>query len=309
MARLPTKMAQDDIDRARRLSNLREATAQPAASNQRPNSSRPVVRNGAERAFDYLDIVDPLRQANDLVLSPSTAGTLVDVVQEYKNSEAIRRHNLPLRNRLLFYGPPGCGKSATAEVLAKEVGLPFLVAKLDTVIGSLLGETANNLKRIFDWMDRQQAVLFLDEFDALARTRNDPSEHSEMRRVVNSLLLMIERYRGRGFIVAATNLEATIDLAIIRRFDEVVYFGPPSSSEIRRLVQTLTRNFPVEFDIGARADELSGRSHADIERICFAAMRHAVMNARKKISETDFQYALSSDRKRRDLNRVIAPSS
>src|SRR5262249_36984950 len=146
------------------------------------------------------------------------------------------------------------------------------------VIGSLLGETASNLKKIFDAVDQQNAVLFLDEFDALARTRSDSNEHGEMRRVVNNLLLMIERFQGRGFIIAATNLEATIDSAIVRRFDEIVYFGIPSANDIRRLIRARTRNFPAEVDLTLHSEELVGRSHADVERICFAAMRKAIMS-------------------------------
>lgn len=183
-----------------------------------------------------------------------------------------------------------------------------MVAKLDTLIGSMLGETAGNLRKVFDAAERQTSVLFLDEFDALARMRSDPTEHSEMRRVVNNLLLMIERFKGRGFIVAATNLESTIDPAIIRRFDEVVLFNRPNASEIRRLIKFKTRNFGLEFDIAEDARKLVGRSHADVERICFTAMRHAIMAKRKKVSWEDFDYAINSDRRRKDVQNKVSSS-
>lgn len=263
----------------------------------------------AGRTSEFVELVEPKRDAKELVLSRDLARTLIDVADEYRHGEDIRSHGLPLRTRLLFCGPPGCGKSLTAEVMARELGLPLMVAKLDTLIGSMLGETASNLRRIFDAAERQTSVLFLDEFDALARTRSDPSEHSEMRRVVNNLLLMIERFKGRGFVVAATNLEATIDPAIIRRFDEVVLFNRPSASEVRQLIKFKTRNFGIEFDITEDALSLVGRSHADVERICYTAMRHAIMEKRKKISRDDFNYAVDSDRRRRDIQHKVSAST
>lgn len=261
----------------------------------------------AGRAGEFVELLEAKRDVKELVLSPVVARTLLDVADEYRHGEVIRSHGLPLRTRLLFCGPPGCGKSLTAEVMARELGLPLMVAKLDTLIGSMLGETASNLRRVFDAAERQTSLLLLDEFDALARTRSDPSEHSEMRRVVNNLLLMIERFKGRGFIVAATNLEATIDPAIIRRFDEVVLFERPSLSEIRQLIKFKTRNFGIQFDFSEDARQLVGRSHADVERICFTAMRRAIMAKRGKISHDDFNYAIALDRTRKDMqNRVSA---
>lgn len=263
----------------------------------------------AGRASEFVDLVDPKRDVKELVLSGDVARTLLDVADEYRHGEDIRSHGLPLRTRLLFCGPPGCGKSLTAEVMAKELGLPLMVAKLDTLIGSVLGETASNLRRVFDAAERQTSMLFLDEFDALARTRSDPSEHSEMRRVVNNLLLMIERFKGRGFIVAATNLEATIDPAIIRRFDEVVFFNRPNFSEVRQLIKFKTRNFGMGFDPADDAKQLLGRSHADVERICYTAMRHAIMAKRKKISRDDFTYAMESDRRRKNIQNRVGEST
>lgn len=251
------------------------------------------------RTSDLLDVVEPSKRSDDVILAPETAKVLLDLVDEYRHADLIKRHHIPLRTKILLYGPPGCGKSLTAEVLAREVGLPFLTVKLDGIVGSLLGETATNLRRVFDTAERQPIVLFLDEFDALGRSRTDPSEHSEMRRVVNNLLLLIERFNGRGFVVAATNLESTIDSAIMRRFDELVYLGPPTQAEIRRLIRLKTKNFPAEVDVVEMSRRLLGRTYADIERICHTAMRRAIIGKRKRIIGEDFQYALEADERRR----------
>lgn len=305
----PKTNTDDSVGKIGRLKSVRtrKAKSVPASKNEGRRHAQSFTSVGMklDQASEYLDYIEPTRQISDLVLSSAISKSLYDVVEEYKYGDEIRSHRLPLRNRLLFCGPPGCGKSITAEVLAREVGLPLVVAKLDTLIGSLLGETASNLKKVFDSIERQNVVLFFDEFDALARTRTDPAEHNEMRRVVNNLLLMIEKYKGRGLIIAATNLEASIDAAILRRFDEVVFFGNPTAAQAHRLMNLKLKNFPKELDLREFSKGLSGRSHSDIERICFTAMRRAILARRKSVTEADFRYALDADKRRFKIKRQI----
>src|SRR5262249_22189978 len=155
----------------------------------------------------------------------------------------------------------------------------------DVVISSFLGETATNLRRAFEMANAQACVLFLDEFDALARARTDTSEHNELRRVVNSLLMLIDRYRGRGFLIAASNLEESLDLAVWRRFDDVILFHLPSVQEIRKLIELKTRNFKADFLIEKKASRLRGWSYADVERVCLDATRRSILAGAKVILE------------------------
>jgi SpoVK/Ycf46/Vps4 family AAA+-type ATPase len=106
-------------------------------------------------------------------------------MEEFRGADLLRRHGLEIRSKLLFCGPPGCGKTLTAEVFAHELGLPLVIARLDAIISSFLGETATNIRKVFESAAGQPCVLFLDEFDGLARARADGSEHNELRRVVN----------------------------------------------------------------------------------------------------------------------------
>lgn len=159
---------------------------------------------------------------------------------------------------------------------------------MDELVSSLLGETASNLRKIFDHAANQPVVLLLDEFDAIARGRDDENLNGELRRVVNSLLALIERYSGHGFVIAATNHEKHLDPAIWRRFDEVLVFGKPAKGEIVRLLNLKFQNFGSEFDSKEIADFLSGFSHADIERICLNTIRDAVLDGRKFVSKREF---------------------
>src|SRR5258708_4160365 len=168
-----------------------------------------------EAAADFVERVEPRRTTNDIVLSATNVRVLLGLVKEFQRADDVRRHGLRVRSKLLFCGPSGCGKTLCAEVFAVELGLPLFVVKLDRLISSYLGETAANVRKIFEFARKQPCVLFFDEFDALARARDDSSEHNELRRVVNSLLLFIERIQPKGFLIAATNLR--IGLCVLAR--------------------------------------------------------------------------------------------
>lgn len=254
---------------------------------------------------DLVEIMNPVRSSRDVILSRESRFTLLGIANEVRHGDDIRRHGLRVRSKLLFCGPPGCGKSLCAEVVAAELGMPLVVARLDALIASHLGETAANLRKIFDAARTRPMVLFLDEFDALARARNDATEHSEIRRVVNSLLMMIDRFDGRSILIAATNLEETIDRAIWRRFDEVILFEKPTVAQIRRLLQMKTKNFPADFDIGSYAERFSGMSFAQVERTCLNAIRSAILSKRDVIPEASFKAALDHEIRRTKVEHSI----
>jgi SpoVK/Ycf46/Vps4 family AAA+-type ATPase len=172
---------------------------------------------------------------------------------------------------------------------------------MDALVSSLLGETASNLRKIFDYAAAQPVVLLLDEFDAIARLRDDETLNGELRRVVNSLLLLIEKFRGQGYVIAATNHERQLDPAIWRRFDEVVFFEKPTTSEIVRLLALKFKNFNCDFDGREMAKFLEGFSHADIERVCLNSIRRAVLSERKSVSKRRFLESISLETRRRDI--------
>ena len=252
-------------------------------------------------ATDLVEEVDASRGLNDIVLNPDTRPLIDSIIEERRRAEELRRHRLPLSKRFLFSGPPGCGKTLCAEVIARELSLPLYAARIDVIISSFLGETASNLRRLFEFATRIPSVLFLDEFDALARTRADAYEHNELRRVVNSLLLMIERFKGPGLVIAATNLPQSLDDALWRRFDDIISFELPGEREIAVLLERQFANFPAHFDLSAPVSKLIGMSYADIERICVDAIKKAVLKKRKSVSETEFAAALRHEARRKGL--------
>ena len=129
----------------------------------------------------------------------------------------MRIRGLHPSDRILLCGPPSCGKTLTAEVIASELGRPFAIVRTDSVVSSFLGETAANLRKVFDFATAAPMVVLLDEFDALGKEREDASEHGELLRVVNAVLQMLDAYDGRSLIIAATNHEGMLDSAVWRQ--------------------------------------------------------------------------------------------
>jgi SpoVK/Ycf46/Vps4 family AAA+-type ATPase len=258
-----------------------------------------------EAAADFVERVEPRHTKNDIVLSATNVRVLLDLVKEYRRGDDIRRHGLSVRSKLLFCGPPGCGKTLCAEIFAAELGLPLFVVKLDRLISSYLGETASNVRKIFEFARKQACVLFFDEFDALARARDDSGEHNELRRVVNSLLLFIDHVQPKGFLIAATNLDHALDSAVWRRFDEVIWFEKPQRAMIERYLRMKFRNVPTAFDPVARSAALEGYSFAEIGRICLQAIKSMIIDRRKQVEERAFNRAMEDEGRRRAVNARV----
>jgi SpoVK/Ycf46/Vps4 family AAA+-type ATPase len=252
-----------------------------------------------------LELVEPQRDVEDLIVGPENYQALAEIIDEVRRGEELRRYGLSPRSKLLFCGPPGCGKTLCAEILARELRLPLLVARLDGIITTFLGETASNLRRVFDATVQLPAVLFLDEFDALARARTDAMEHNEIRRVVNSLLMMIDRFAGKGLLIAATNLESSIDYAAWRRFDEVLLFERPTLQQIKDTLRLKTRNYPLDFEISDYAGRLEGMSFAEIERICLTSIKRSVLARRAGVPAQMFEHAIAAEQRRISIRQRV----
>ncbi|MYE23755.1 MAG: ATP-binding protein [Gammaproteobacteria bacterium] len=232
-----------------------------------------------ERGFPLLTIKEPVRQLADIVLSPQNKALLEQVLHEFNREDVLRAHGLRPCDRLLFCGPPGCGKTLAAEVIAQELGRPLAIVRTDSVVSSFLGETAANLRKVFDFIAASPMVVLFDEFDALGKERDDATEHGELRRVVNAVLQMIDDYTGRSLIIAATNHERMLDTAIWRRFEEVLLLKPPTPAQLRQLLEVKLRGVRYEFEIDEAAALPCFRdtSHADAERIIRRAIKDVVL--------------------------------
>lgn len=231
---------------------------------------------------------------NHMILAPSVEARFKRIEREHAARTRLAKHGLRPRSRILFYGPPGCGKSLGAERLAWATGLDLKKVRFDALISSYFGETAANLTRIFDDAVRQPCALFLDECDTIARARQQSgNDVGEVNRVVNALLEHLEGFNGQGLVIAATNLDESLDPAIFRRFDEVLKIPQPAVPEIERLLRDSLSAVKVEpkFPWADLAQTVDGSSAADVTRIAKNAAKFAVLDGREIVTRVDIEAA------------------
>jgi len=227
-----------------------------------------------ERGLSLLTLREPTRGLAEIVLSEENQSLIEDILEQHHRADVLRSYGLRPADKILFCGPPGCGKTLTAEVIATELSLPLALIRLDSVVSSYLGETAANLRKVFDFINSTPMVALFDEFDALGKERADASEHGELKRVVNAVLQLLDAYQGKSLIIAATNHEGMLDSAIWRRFEEVLVLGPPTREQLSQLFKIKLRGVRRDFEVD---DEqvlslFPDMSYADVERV----LRHAI---------------------------------
>ncbi len=253
----------------------------------------------AERGFPLATVEHPEEGLDSVVLPDPARETLRLLVEDVRAREQLASWGLPPKRKVLFFGPPGCGKTVTALALAGELNLPLLYVRFDALISSYLGETAANMRRLFDFAQSRPWVVLFDEFDAVGKSRDDPSEHGELKRVISSLLQMMDGMRGPSMLIAATNHEHMLDDALWRRFDDILRFDPPAQRERLSQLRKFLRGFDTrETDLRRLAGDTEGLTGSDLERVAVDAAKHAVLSARQDVDLDDLMAALQRQRQR-----------
>jgi len=238
----------------------------------------PIARPKGELA-SLLSVSYPARRLSDMVLSKSLLEGLQRVIREQRHLSKLRSHGLHPRRKLLLVGPSGTGKTMTAAALAGELGIPLFVVRLDALITKFMGETAAKLRQVFDSLSSTRGVYFFDEFDAIGSHRGMSNDVGEIRRILNSFLLMLEQDDSSSLIVAATNHPDILDEALFRRFDDVLEYDLPSSDQIQALLRMRLSSYVKSTKaIADLSSEASGLSHSEIARAIEDAIKEAVMH-------------------------------
>ena len=185
---------------------------------------------------------------DDVLLNDKNKKELQQLLKEFRYIDELKKYNLPVNNKILLHGHSGCGKTMTAKAIATHLNRPLLVLDLSNFVSPRIGETSKNLKMVFEKAERDKAVLFLDEFDHLGKMRgNDDQDVGEMRRLVNSLIQMIDKVSDKTLLIAATNHIQILDTALLRRFQLKIGYEMPNEEVLDGYYATLLADFPEEL--------------------------------------------------------------
>jgi len=252
-----------------------------------------LTKAGSAAYFQNLDEKD----FNDLILEKLTSDYTFDnlvcednvkteleyFVQEHKSADTLRRFDLPIANKIILHGPSGCGKTLASYVLAGELKKMMIVLNLGAIVSSKLGETSKNLAKIFRRAAAEDCIIFIDEFDSLGKLRDYSQDHGEMKRVVNTLLQLLDYLPQSSLAIAATNQIEMIDEALLRRFDVNIKFELPFESQIRELIARTLKHGQFALDTPKAFDEIvkscAGLSYYSIQKTLITAIKRSLFSA------------------------------
>ncbi len=275
---------------------LRQAKPEPTSMN---NGN--IASVSTHRIDNLLHDVSPQKRLEDLILPEDVEQICREVVKEHHRADLLRSYSLEPRNRLLFIGPPGNGKTSLAEGLAESLMVPLYIVRYEGVVGTYLGETAVRLKRLIEHACTRKCVLFFDEFETLGKERGDIHETGEIKRVVSSLLMQIDTLPSHVVVIGATNHPELLDRAVWRRFQVRMVLPEPTRVRIEEWFERFQRRLNIElgYTSGTLAKKLYGFNFAEIEEFGTTVFRQYVLeqpNAKMKeiISRTIKQWATRS---------------
>ncbi len=269
----------------------------PKISRQRPDlkseitklleqlkNNNPVRSIGNPLPIDIDSKFELIRRENEPVLdiepvwSQELKVIFYEIIHEREVLPNLLKANIEPTKSMLLTGAPGTGKTLAARWLARSLGYPLLTLDLSAVISSYLGRTGNNIRVVLDYARREKSVLLLDEFDAIAKRRDDSLEVGELKRLVTVLLQEIEDWPKECLLIAATNHPELLDRAVWRRFDRIVEFPMPTTTLLEVTMSMLIKDNEIgDLPISYLAKILSGISFADVIKVINSAKRSSII--------------------------------
>jgi len=287
LARLFQAVSHRDLEAAQQLAaeiaDAEEKKGHPSAAQTLRGAlhSNGLRKNGTLANGNFLEVALSRGRANtkleNAMLRPATRKELGTLIIEIQNGALLSSKGIRRRSKLLFVGPPGCGKSFTAQAIANELDLPLFVVRFDSVIGSFLGQTAIHLREIFRFVSSTPCVLLFDEIDALGKQRGSLLDVGELDRIVIALMQELEFLETNGIVIATSNLPNNLDRALWRRFDLVLHFPAPNKVEVASYVRKMCDKFGLRPSQGTQRHIAAAKTFADAEKLIEAEARRAAL--------------------------------
>ncbi len=247
--------------------------------------------------LQIVEIIPPVGVVNNIVLDALTKSQIDEFISIVLNSSKLEVQGLDIPKTLILYGQPGCGKTSIAHYISHMTGLPLVLARLDSLVSSLLGSTAKNIRKIFDYVRNFPSILFLDEFDAIAKARDDQKEIGELKRVINSLLQNMDTMPKHCVLIAATNHPELLDRAVWRRFLQKVEVGMPKNEELADLIRLFCgegqeRIINLILNSKGLLSVFEGISPSDLKNLFDRAKVKSVLTGQKDISISHLLFSI-----------------
>jgi AAA+ superfamily predicted ATPase len=263
---------------------LRRALHSPANGALSSNSTQLSSFPKQKRTGDSLIFFDHEQICRDRFILQGE-GKIRRVLDEHERRDKLSKYGYSPKRKLLFWGPPGCGKTITARYLSAELGLPLGIVRLSAVISSFVGDTAAHIHQVFAKANETPMVLLLDEVDAIGKNRNDPNDVGELKRVVNGLLQSMDAFKSRdSIVIAASNHQYLLDPALWRRFDDIIEFPLPDTKARIQFIKTFLNGIKFKGSLTELGRVADGLSFADIERAIVEALKAMILEDRSVLS-------------------------
>lgn len=270
--RIARAISIEDLDGAKKIKSVLRRKGVPLRSSGYSDSLPVDPKSRMPLVEEHQWPVTPL------FLGESERNTFTTFIESVKQQDKLIENGLMGKLGLLLSGPPGTGKTLIAGHIASQLNRPLFVVRLDSVISSLLGDTAKNLRQIFDFVPSRNGILLLDEVDAVAKVRDDKHEIGELKRVVNTLIQGLDSLDDNSLVIAATNHAELLDPAIWRRFPFKIRLDLPTQ-ELREELWNhfLFQDKGKSKELKALGSISEGMSGADIETISISARRQSIL--------------------------------
>jgi SpoVK/Ycf46/Vps4 family AAA+-type ATPase len=237
-------------------------------------------------AAELVSLSTSRQTLDDLIVDEHVKVALQRGIEEQSHLGEILSHGLKPQKTFLLTGPPGCGKTMAASVIANALKLPLLTVRLDAIITRYLGESSSKLRAVFEAIENTRAVYLFDEFDSLGLERGSSQDVAEMRRVLNSFLVFVESYKGNSIVVAATNHAEALDFALFRRFDSLIEFAMPTPEQgfiaLKNRLSLL--KVPKNLNLKKVSEAGEGLSFADLSRVVDDSLKQVIIGHSKQLS-------------------------